>query len=187
MGKIINNAITSSFSGKFGDDIVFKRSKNKTFFARKGENKTPASAEQVNNRQRFAEVQLYIRQLLENPDQLELYAIMAELNEYYSALTAAVKDYMCLPEIDTISLKKYKGQSGDAIHIKPKIRFKIVRMTVTLYHPNGTILESGAARKAELNWKYFTTVENTNLTGTSLEIIAHDRFDKSTTFTQRLG
>lgn len=187
MGKIINNAITGSFSGKFGDDLVFRRLGNRTIFARKGRNQKPSTVAQTNNRHRFAEAQIYTRQLLEQPDQSERYAVMAQLNGYYSAQIAAVKDYMCLPEIEGINIKKGKAGAGDVILIKPKIYLKIVRLDITLYNTDSTVLESGPAVKTGLNWKYNTTTPVEQLKGTRLEVVTYDRFNKSCTFVQVLS
>jgi hypothetical protein len=36
MGAIVDNPITSSFSGRLSEDVVFRQIGNKAFFARKG-------------------------------------------------------------------------------------------------------------------------------------------------------
>jgi hypothetical protein len=187
MGKIVNNTITGSFSGQYSEDLIFRWVGNRTYFVRKGINDTPASEAQTENRNRFTEAQLVTRHLLKDPDVEEWYASMAQLNGFNSALTAAVKDYLCLPEIKSIVTKKYKGKPGDVIIIHPWILTKIRRMEITIYGADGLVLESGAATKTQLHWKYAATTHNPFREGSRIEVTAYDRFEKVGTIAKGLS
>jgi hypothetical protein len=184
MGKIVNNPITGSFSGKFGDDLVFRRLGDRTIFARKGENTKPASSAQTKVRQEFGGMQYHIRHLLRQPEVSERYAVMARLNNFRSAHTAAVKDYTSTPEIDSVIIKKYKGKRSNIITIKPQILLKIERMELKLYHADGTVFETGTAVKAELNWEYRASPSTLQISGLRVEVVAYDWFGKAGTFIQ---
>ena len=59
MGKIVNNLLTSTFSGQVGDDIIFRRIGSRTFVAKKGVNAKPATPAQRGRRDLFANAQFY--------------------------------------------------------------------------------------------------------------------------------
>jgi hypothetical protein len=179
MGKVTNNAITHSFSGSFGDDIVFRQIGNRTFFTRKAVlAKAPTSA-QKNNRSLFAEAQNFASQTLENPQQSEWYSIVAKVNGLKTAQLAAIRDYMSKPEIESVNTKKYKGNIGDVIQIKPKMLLKIQRIDISIYNTTGSLIESGLAFKRELHWQYHATVFNEQVDTSHIVLTAHDRLEKS--------
>ena len=187
MGKIVDNRLTSSFSGQFTDDIVFRQVGNKTFFARKGVNKKPPTPAQRGNRNLFAEAQNYASITLEDPRYSEWYSIVAKVNDLKSAQIAAVKDFMSKPEMDSIDTKSYRGTVGNVIHFKPKMLLKIEKINVSIYRADGALIETGAATKHELNWRYHTTKPNTQPEGSRIVVVAYDRFEKSCTVVQYLG
>jgi hypothetical protein len=187
MGKIVDNSITSSFSGQYSEDVVFRQIGNKAFFARKGVNTKPPTAAQRGNRHLFTTAQHYAAQMLERPQYSEWYSIVAKVNGLRSAQIAAVKDFMSKPEIESINTRSYRGTVGDVILIKPKMLLKIEKINVTLYRADGTLLESGEATKSEFNWKYQASVFNAKPEGSRVVVVAYDRLEKSCTIIQYLG
>lgn len=185
MGKIVNNKIVSSLSGRYGDDIVFRQVGDRTFFARKGVISKPPSAAQRGSRELFAAAQNYASEMLAQPEFSEWYSIMAKINGLRTAQIAAVKDYMSRPEIDSVDIKGYKGNAGDVIYINPKMLLKVERAEVTIY-AGDSILESGPAVKNELSWKYCATADNTKLQESRIVVVAYDRIGKSYTYMQAL-
>ena len=181
MAKIVNNPLTSTFSGQVGDDIIFRRIGNRTFVAKKGVNTKLATPAQRGRRDLFATAQFYASQMMENPEYSEWYSIVAKVNGMRNAQGAAVKDYMSKPEIDNVNTKGYKGNIGDVIHIKPKMLLKIKRIEITIHRADGTELESGLAIKSELNWKYVATRSNHQVEGSRVAMIAYDSMGKSCT------
>lgn len=179
MGRVVSNNITSSFSGQLGDDLVFRRVGNQTFFVRKGRNTKGATTAQNGTRILFAEAHNYASQILEDPEYSEWYGVMAKLNGLRTAQLAAMKDYMSKPEIEMINTKNYRGNIGDVILIKPKMLLKIQCMEITIYASDGSIIESGNAVKSELNWKFKATALNATPGESEIVVVAYDRFDKS--------
>jgi hypothetical protein len=186
MAKIVNNTLTSTFSGQVGDDIIFRRIGNRTFVMKKGVNTKPATPAQRGRRNLFTEAQFYASGMLENPEKNQWYSIVAKVNGIRNAQLAAVKDFMSKPEIDTINTKGYTGNIGAVMYIIPKMLLKITRIEVTLYRADGVVLESGLAVKHELHWKYVTTVFNQSVEGSKMAIVAHDSLEKSCTVIKHL-
>ncbi len=179
MGRITGNHITSSFSGAFGEDIVFKKIGNRSFFARKGVNRKKPSTAQGSNREWFAEAQRYASHALMQPELSECYSIMAVVLGLRNARLAAVKDFMSMPEIRSVDAKKYTGQAGDELYFWPEMPLKIQRIEVTLHDGDGKVLESGWAVKHNLHWKYKATVVNPRVDGSRVVAVAYDRLNKS--------
>ncbi|MBT1705187.1 hypothetical protein [Chryseosolibacter indicus] len=186
MGKIIGNPVTSGFSGKFGDDLVFKQIGNRTFFARKGVTKDKPTLAQNGARTQFAQASYYASHTLYYPEETERYSIMARLNNLKSAQAAAVKDYMTKPEIKGLNYKKYRGKVHDAIFIEPQMLLKIDKIEVTIIRADGTVLESGSAEKDHLNWKYSAKAVNDQVEGSTIDVVAYDRFGKSSRVTTHI-
>jgi hypothetical protein len=186
MGRIVNNDVTSGFSGKFGDQIIFRQIGNRTFFSRKGVKTSQSTAAQRDARDLLSSASVYASEALKNPEHTEWYSIMAKVNGFKSARTAAVKDYIAKPEIERVNLKNYRGQTGDVIHIQPKMLLKIERIEVTITRADGTQVESGSAIKNNFSWTYQASVANDEVAGSSVYIVAYDRLGKSCRVTTHL-
>jgi hypothetical protein len=187
MGKIINNPITSTFSGSLGEDLIFRQVGNRAFFVKKPvHTKKTATPAQTSNRHNFAEAQNYARTMLLNPELGEWYSIVAKVNSLKNTHRAAANDFLTKPEIESINTKGYKGNVGDVIHIKPKTFLKIARIDVTIYDADGAILESGQAIKNELNFKYCATLPNAHVDGSKIVLVTHDRLKKSCRIVEHL-
>jgi hypothetical protein len=179
MGRINSKNIVSSFSGKLGDQLVFRQIGTRAFFSMKGINTKAPSAAQNENRKLFAEAQFYAYRMLQDPNKSEWYSIVAKVNGLRTAQLAAIKDYRSKPEIETLNTNNYKGNIGDVIHIKPKMLLKIEKIEITIHTPDGSVLETGLAVKTELNWKYHATVFNAQVEDSRVVVVTYDRLGKS--------
>jgi len=186
MGKIKNNVVTKGFSGKFGDDLVFRNVDDKTVFARRPLNTAEPTARQTEIRKKFTEATLFAAGAIDHPQASQDYATMAELQGLKSAYVAAVTDFLTTPEIGGVFTFAYTGNVGDMINIKPKVAMKIIQIDVSLLRADGTVLESGKAVPSALNWRYVATVANAQVKGTKLVLVAYDRQGKTSTFEQVL-
>jgi hypothetical protein len=186
MGKIKNNVVTKGFSGKFGDDLVFRQVDNQTIFAKRTLTPSSSTARQTEVRNKFAEAANYASNAIDNPQAGLDYKLMAELQGLKSAYLAAVTDYLTMPEILGVFANAYKGTIGDILNIKPKAPFKIIDMDVTITGANGVVIESGKAVSSQLKWKYTVTKVNANVVGTKLKFVARDRQGKTSTYEQTL-
>lgn len=178
MGRISKDAITQGFSGKLGDDLVFRRVGNQTFFALKGKIKVAATERQKKTRSRFRDAAMYANVMLMKPETSVAYAMMASAASLHSAYLAAIKDYMTKPEIENVNVGKYLGAVGNTITVSSKIPFKIVALQVTILNAAGTVLEQGPAQMMQLRWRYTASVHNPQVAGSVLIIKASDRLGK---------
>lgn len=186
MGIIKNNVVTKGFSGKFGDDLVFRQLDNKTFFTKRAVSKAAPSTRQLEIRNNFAEAANFASEALDDPQTSRDYKLMAELLGLKSAYLAAVTDYLTPPEIQSVYTARYDGSVGGSLSIKPKVPYKIIDVDVTILRPDNTVLESGKAVANELKWKYQATVENPVVRGSKLVIVTRDRRGQESTFEQVL-
>lgn len=179
MGRVINNPITSSFSGRFGDDLVFRQIGNRTFFSRRTVAANEPTPAQQAHRQLFTEAQMFASQVLADPQQSEFYCVMAKVNDLKTSQLAAIKDFISKPEIERVDSKHYTGNVSELIYIKPKMMLKIRQIDVSIFDASDMLLESGQAVKHELGWKYKTTVFNAHPDGSRIVLVAHDRMGKT--------
>lgn len=182
MGKIRNNVVTKGFSGKFGDDIVFRQVDEGTVFAKKPTVIDNPTDRQVEIRGKFTEASYYAKAALDNPEAGQEYKLMAMLQGLKSAYLAAVTDFLTLPEIASVYTRSYKGAVGNIMNIAGTVPMKIIAMQVQIFKPDGTLLESGLAVPQELKWRYTATLENPQAQGSKLVIKASDRLGNETTF-----
>jgi len=186
MGKIKNNVVTKGFSGKLGDDIVFRQVDNQTIFAKRTLVTTQPTAGQIAARARFTQASLFASTAIDNPQASQEYKLMAELQGFKTAYLAALTDYLTLPEIGSVFTDAYQGNVGDLINIKGKTAYKIKELHVSILRADGSVLESGNAVPNQLKWRYSATVANAQVKGSKLILLARDRRGKESTFEQVL-
>ena len=186
MGKIKNNVVTKGFSGKFGEDLLFRQLDNQTLFVKRTLVSAVSTARQKEVRGRFAQATQFAAAAIENPQASLEYKLMAELQGLKSAYLAAVTDYLTNPEIGSVYTDGYKGAVGDIFNIKTKVPYKITGIQASIVLADGTVLEAGPAVASELKWRYTATAANAQVAGSKLVLIARDRRGKETTFEQVL-
>jgi hypothetical protein len=179
MGQVKENLLTKGFSGRIGDEIVFRQVGNRTLFAkrpRKREEITPTP-----QTERFAKAVLYAKTVLFDPAVKEEYERMAEQAGFNSAYIAALTDYLKAPEIGLVHTDLYTGAIGSLIWITAVDDFKIKQVTVTLQRADGSVIETGEAISEDGRWKYAATQLNDVLIGTKVLVLAKDRAGKEAT------
>jgi hypothetical protein len=181
MGKVKNNVATRGFSGKLGEDIVFRQVDGKTTFAKRTLSNAAPSERQTEVRNRFTEAALMASAQLENPELYTEYKLISKQQGFKTAYMAAVSDILTLPEIGGLFTLAYKGKVGNLITMKSRIPYKIKSIDVRILAADGTLLESGPALAHESKWRYVATVENPQVAGSRLVLVARDRLDKEVT------
>src|SRR5260221_1225720 len=121
MGKIKKNRITKGFSGKYGDDIVFRQVDGQTIFARPGEITAAPTDKQMEVRKNFGEATNYANAAISNPQAGQDYKLMAAAQGLKNAYLAAVTDYLTVPEIGRGYIASYKEAVGDVINMTSKL------------------------------------------------------------------
>jgi hypothetical protein len=178
MGKIKDNVITRGFSGKFGEDLMFRQVDNKTIFAKRRLVSSAPTAGQTEVRNRFTQATMFASAAMDNPQASVEYKLMAELLGLKSAYLAAVTDYLTYPEIGGVYAEDYRGTIGDMINIKVKVPYKVVGIQVSILLPDGSTLESGDAVANQLAWRFTATAANPQVVGSKLVMTAYDRRGK---------
>lgn len=186
MGKIKNNVVTRGFSGKFGDDLVFRQLDNQTVFSRHTPITKGPSQQQSAVRSKFTQASMFASAAIDNPQASQEYKLMAELQGLKSAYLAALTDYLTLPEIGGIFTEAYTGQVGDLFSITDKVPYKIKEIDVTIVGANGSVVESGKATPNQLKWRYAATVANPQVKGSKIVLVTRDRRGKESTLEQLL-
>lgn len=174
MGKVKENLLTKGFSGRIGDEIVFRQVGNRTLFAKRPRKRTSIAPSQQAQRDFFSKAVVFAKTMLLDPLIRADYQNRAKLAGLASAYSAAVTDYLKAPKINSIDTDYYKGAVGDIIWIIALDDFKLQSMTVTLQRADGSVIESGAAVLQEGRWKYIATQANA-IAGTKVLVVATDR------------
>lgn len=173
MGKVKENLLTKGFSGKIGDEIVFRQVGNRTLFAKRPRKRL--ITEPTPQQELFAKAVVFAKTMLLDPAVRADYQNRAKLAGLASAYSAAVTDYLKLPKIDSIDTDYYKGAVGDIIWVIALDDFKLQTMTVTLFRADGSEIESGAAVLENGRWKYVAQQAHADLPGTRVVVTATDR------------
>src|SRR4051812_24538534 len=181
MGKIKNNIVTKGFSGKFGDELVFRQVDQKTVFARKSVSTKAPTVGQVDVRNKFTDAAYYASAAVDNPVMLDDYTQMAALQELKTPYLAAVTDFLTQPEIGKVVTVMYAGKVGDMINIVSKTPYKIIDVDVTILAADTTVIETGKAQQNFLKFRYTATVANALITGCTVVVTAKDRLGKLVT------
>lgn len=172
MGKVKENLLTKGFSGKIGDEIVFRQVGNRTLFAKRPRRRIGSTS--TPQRDLFAKAVVFAKTMLLDPAIRADYQNRAKLAGLASAYSAAVTDYLKAPKINSIDTDYYKGAVGDVIWIIALDDFKLQSMTITLQRADGSVIESGLAILEEGRWKYVATQANAEA-GIKIIAVATDR------------
>src|SRR5918995_4808093 len=101
MATVVNNDLVRGFRGKFGNDVVFKTMRGKTFAsppARRPVKKKESEA-QRNTRSTFRKAAEWAQITLLNPEKKTYYQQRAKALKLPNAYTAAITDYMRKPKV----------------------------------------------------------------------------------------
>jgi hypothetical protein len=180
MGSVNENLLTKGFSGKVGNEIVFRQVKTRTGELRTQVSKRPRKREllspkEVAQQAVFKQAATYAKTKLLYPDIKADYAARAKQAGLKSAYVAAITDFLKAPSITLIDTDYYKGVVGDVIWVIVLDDFKIQKATVTLQRADGTVIESGDAVLDAGKWKYVITQVNAAVPGTKVIATVIDR------------
>ncbi|WP_276373605.1 hypothetical protein [Chryseolinea sp. H1M3-3] len=177
MGNVKLNALLEGVSGKVGSNLVLRKRGKRTILATNGERTGVLTEKQKVVRERFKNAATYAKSALRNPEIKAVYEAAAKGDEFMTAFTVAVRDYLRPPQIAAILLEGYTGQPGSIIQVRPIDDFKIVRINVSINAPDGTLLETGDAvqQDGEMDYQYAAVQANAVLAGTKVTVKAIDR------------
>jgi hypothetical protein len=175
MGIVHENDITKGFSGKFGDDIVFRQIGGRTFFAKYPRKSSVVTPAMKAARSRFQKAVNFAQTMLLDPAIRQDYARRAKEAKLRNAYSAAVKDFLKELKIAAVYTDGYQGKAGDPIFIGAVDDFKVQRLSVTLQRADGSVIESSDAVRVQGGWQYNAMQANATRAGTKVIIQARDR------------
>lgn len=181
MGQVKENLLTKGFSGRIGDEIVFRQVNGRTTFGKRPRKRETFTPNQEAHQSKFQQASYYARTTLINPVQRELYEQAAKTDALKSAYVAALTDYLVEPKILSINAVGYKGTVGEAIMFIAAHNFKVVEAVVTIKRADDTVVETGPATLQEFGWLYVTQQVNAAVVGSKVIVTTKDRFGKTAT------
>jgi len=180
MGQVKDNLLTKGFSGRIGDEIVFRQINGRTLFSKRPRKRETFTPKEQAQQRKFQQASYYARTALINPAQRESYVQAAKLGGFKSAYVAALTDYLLDPKIISMNVTAYKGNVGDAIAFVAAYDFKIIEAVVTIKRNDDTVIETGIAiRQATGDWLYIAQQPNPMASGSLVTITTKDRLNKT--------
>jgi len=175
MSKSKTNIAMVGFKGKFGNQYVLRRDHGNTILASKPEiTKKNIAAGQVASRNTFRAATEWAKVILKNPVHLEAFKALTHRGQ--SPYTLATTNYLRLPWFENIDTSQYSGVFGDKICVTAFDLYKVVRVTVVIKNPGGTVIEKGDCIKDPLGitWDYAAMVANQNVTGSTVTVVVYN-------------
>jgi hypothetical protein len=119
---------------------------------------------------------LYAKNQMENPEAKAAYEANAKGAGQPNAYNIAVADFFHAPDIEEVDFSAYTGAVGNTIRVRAIDDFKVEAVTIEIYNPDGSMVESGNAIKQAngLDWVYTATALNEDLSGDRVVIKASD-------------
>lgn len=176
MANTLSNAITKNYRGKFGNQFVFRNRNGQSIMAALSSvPQGPPTESQAQVRRNFANAARYAKQILLDPDMLTAYMAKANVNGQ-TPYIIAMTDYLRHPWIDEIDLATFNGNAGDKIRVMAGDDFRVTEVTVKIFAPGGSELESGPCVLDTMGiwWEYTVAGEITIEPGLEIRAIARD-------------
>ncbi|MBL6950599.1 MAG: hypothetical protein ISR57_08155 [Bacteroidales bacterium] len=131
MAHTKSNALTKNYSGKFGNQFVFRIRNGKSIMAALPVRISDSATEaQQAVRRRFANASHYAKQILLDPVMLSAYTEKAVDGK--SPYLVAMTDYLRNPWIDEIDIDGYNGNAGEIIRVQAGDDFKVTEVSVKI-------------------------------------------------------
>jgi len=175
MSKTKNNVITKTYSGKLGDQVVFRNRYGLSIMAitprKKKRVPTPA---QLAHQQLFFKATRYAKAILADPIRKAKYAIKAFNGR--TVYTLGISDYLKPPVVNEIDVTNYSGKIGDKIVVDASDGFEVTGVRLKITGTDSVVIEEGdcVLDPINFNWVYTATVEKTAIPGVTVKATAVD-------------
>jgi len=188
MADVNLNALIDGLSGRVGKNIVLRQRGGRTFMGTRPTASTNVSDKQLAQRERFQQAVRYARTSLLVPAVKAEYDAAVKEEEFLTAFTAAVTDFLKAPEIASVDVSAYKGAIGNTIIVRSTMDYKLISVKVSIQQPDGTVMESGDATSSatRVEWLYAATKALPIAAGWKIVVTAMDRPGVSVTKEQVL-
>lgn len=158
MAKVRKNIVVKGFSGKLGNDLVFRQNPDGQTIAAVPptypDGRVPTPAMKV-VQDHFREATIYAKGAKNLPE----YADLAK-KEHKSSYAVAVADFLHVPEIHSIDAEGYTGLPQQIIKIRASDDVKVTSVLVVIVGVGDVLVEKGQAVQDTLDtnrWTYTTT------------------------------
>jgi len=188
MVRIKKNMITKGFSGKFGNDIVFKTQGERTFaFPASESSDREPSEKQKAQILRFKMATAYAKAQLADPAKKAYYDAFAD--DGRTAYNQAVSDFLKPPVIHQVDVSGYSGAVNDEILVLATDNFEVTQVKVQILDSSDTLLEEGSASLNSLgtHYLYKATKSNSSPSGGKVIATAFDRPGNATVHEETLS
>ncbi len=175
MAHVKKNIVTEGLSGKLGNTLVFRSHKNKTIVSvRPEKTNRPRSEAQQRQQRRFQQGIAYAKKATQDTALKASYALRAKAGQ--TAYNVALADYLNAPEIQQVDASLYTGTKGSPVLIQVVDDHSVAEVKVSVYDPQGVLLEEGKATLEEngWDWVYTTQKPNAQRSGSKIFVTASD-------------
>jgi hypothetical protein len=175
MSKTNQNALTRYYSGKFGQDFVFRNYNGMSTMAKlPRRSHRRRSARELETVARFRLASHWARRCLVDPELRAFYQSKPEKG--VSVYRLALKDYLRSPVVERICAEEYVGKPGDRITVIAKDDFAVAKVHLRIARADGTLVEEGPCGPGGINsvWEYVATVEIAAHAGVNITATAWD-------------
>lgn len=159
MVKIKSNIVTKGWSGKLGNDIVFRKRGDRTYVAMAPETSNRVLSEKQKAHQlRFKLAIAYAKAQMADDSKKAFYDVLA--TEHQSPFNLAVSDYLRPPTVSDVDIGAYTGTVNDVIKVEAYDHFIVESVELAIYDSSDNLVESGSAtlNDAGTHWEYKATV-----------------------------
>jgi hypothetical protein len=160
MALLKTNFAAGELQGRVGEMVVAKHKPGVKVVRKRPVRTSPPTPGEIANQEHFARATSYTKSLKDDPERRDAYNTAAQIS-HRRAVNIAQQDCLRPPRVEKIDASEYQGRIGDAIRIKAKDDFEVLRVTVVIQDIAGASLESGVATKESETsawWLYKTTV-----------------------------
>ena len=166
MSNSRENVLTKTYSGKFGDQMVYRNRDGMSIMAKPPKkNLKNVANTQLAQRRRFKKACRWAKNALLDADTLAEYKAVARGMK--TPYNMAVTNYLRPPEVSGIIVSEYFGEVGNKINVLAYDDFKLKSVTVIITDATGALIERGPCQE-DLSadcWVYTATVAVSDLTG----------------------
>ena len=177
MAHANNSLTTGKFKGSLGKELVFREWEGKTIVAKspKSRSGNPTPAQEA-IQEKFLIASRYGKAIISNADQSLAQAYANAVRPRQTVYCRAVEDFLSSPVVKLIETRQYQGAVGNPILIRAFDDFRVTRVHVEIYAPDGSLLEAGDATQDVygIDWIYTATKANNQLVGSTIKAIASD-------------
>jgi hypothetical protein len=158
MSKTNNNVITKNYSGKFGDQVVFRNRFGRSIMAKPQKKSTvPRSIVQLENQHSFAHAVAYAKSVIADPALKAKYA--KKVLPGRTVYNLAISYFMKGKSIDDIDIPTQTEDAGDKIAVKAREVSEVSNVSVKSMETYVTVMEGGYRVPGNISryWEYTGT------------------------------